>query len=38
MSFEVPMILVRLGSAKVLTRSSRSGSLPELDNPMELWL
>ncbi len=27
--------LIRVGRAKVLTRSSITGSLPEVDNPLE---
>lgn len=29
--------LIRLGRAKVLTRTSSSGSLPEVDNPIERY-
>lgn len=35
---EVIMItLIRLGRAKDLTRTSSSGSLPEVDNPIERY-
>lgn len=30
--------LIRLGRAKVLTRTSGSGSVPELNNPIERYM
>jgi len=30
--------LIRLGRAKVLTRTSSNGSVPELDNPIERYM
>lgn len=37
MSFDAKPRLIRLGSAKALTRTSSHGSLPEMDNPAERW-
>ena len=38
MSFNLRITLIRIGSARRLTRASSQGSLPEMDNPVERWL